>query len=94
MRVLWNLANPDDMAKPDESVHHDDDDRTNDSLDNLRKMDVRKHTRLHRAKQAPSVKEYRKLKREIQDAIENYFSRIPRSSREWFAQRASTRSSK
>ncbi len=89
-RVYWSLLNPNETLLPEEDIHHRDLDKTNDQSDNLERRPHRPHMREHREifKRDPSYLLDKELRAEYQEAEQSNFSRIPRTFRKWFEQRA------
>jgi hypothetical protein len=45
--LVWNQHNPSDQVRPGEIVHHRNEDKSDDRIENLEKMTQSEHCRLH-----------------------------------------------
>jgi hypothetical protein len=91
-RALWNYWHTDDPLKETDVVHHKDGDKTNNSIENLVKMNAGEHMALHRKnpvrnnkqRQAAPRPEYYKTKvmREQEDTIKRQEEEIKELKKE------------
>lgn len=89
-RVMWILTHPDETLFPEDDIHHRDLDRTNDSLDNLERIEHKFHRELHHAKERVATEHIlsRSMRSIIKYDQDTSFSKIPRTFNAWFNLRA------
>lgn len=87
-RVMWALSHPDETLLPTDDVHHKNEDKTDDRLDNLERCSHRGHMRMHHNVMKQRRSDIAELLSLRKKEIQNNFSRLPRRTRDWFSQRA------
>ena len=68
--ILWNLHHPNDPVLPDEVVHHKNEDRLDDRIENYEKMSKEAHDSLHRPQVVEAMRTSNLGKKRSKEVVE------------------------